>query len=325
MPGSPLQSAQSPARTPGERTLLSRLGRSWSARVGNVLVALGLLAMLFAGAWQTGLVPGSRVVVPEPAALVRAREAAGGGSNIREVSAAPAATPTVPAATATPSGAPTANPAPTVEASSPPEPTAGITPSPSSEPVAGVASPEPSPPLPGARPVEHVGPMAAVPDLVDRVENTEQIKPGYATHLEIPSIQLETEVEQAGIKTNANGEPEWETLPFVAAHYGDLTALVGARGNAVISGHVVTLNEGNVFRNLNQLDLHDEIRVHTDTGDVHRFEVVTVKLVPPTEVSVLDPTADVTLTLITCGGEFDPVRREFSDRLIIVAKPLPAE
>jgi sortase (surface protein transpeptidase) len=36
----------------------------------------------------------------------------------------------------------------------------------------------------------------------------------------------------------------------------------------------------------------------------------------------MDPTPDETLTLITCGGTFDPISREFSDRLIVVAKPL---
>jgi sortase (surface protein transpeptidase) len=36
----------------------------------------------------------------------------------------------------------------------------------------------------------------------------------------------------------------------------------------------------------------------------------------------MDPTPDERLTLITCGGTFDPVKREFSDRLIVVARPL---
>jgi sortase (surface protein transpeptidase) len=46
-------------------------------------------------------------------------------------------------------------------------------------------------------------------------------------------------------------------MPFVAVHYGDLTSLIGALGNAVIAGHVLTLNEGNVFRFLYQLEVDD--------------------------------------------------------------------
>jgi sortase (surface protein transpeptidase) len=49
--------------------------------------------------------------------------------------------------------------------------------------------------------------------------------------------------------------------------------------------------------------------------------VVGVQLVPPSDTAVMAPTPDQTLTLITCGGTFDPVRREFSDRLIVIAKP----
>ena len=50
--------------------------------------------------------------------------------------------------------------------------------------------------------------------------------------------------------------------------------------------------------------------------------MVDVKLVPPEDTSVMASTPDETLTLITCGGTFDPVKREFSDRLIVTAKPL---
>jgi LPXTG-site transpeptidase (sortase) family protein len=116
------------------------------------------------------------------------------------------------------------------------------------------------------------------------------------------------------------GNPTWETKPFVAVHYGDLTALVGARGNAVIAGHVVTLYEGNVFRNLYRVDLSDRIEVWDDQDREHDFFVVDVKLVPPTDMSPMSPTPDRTLTLITCGGTFDPVKREFSERLIVIAK-----
>ena len=144
----------------------------------------------------------------------------------------------------------------------------------------------------------------------------------HAVRLAIPSIKLDTPVQQAGIVEDAHGNPVWQTLPFVAVHYGDLTALIGQAGNAVIAGHVVTLNEGNVFRFLYQLDLDDQIQVWDDHERERDYHVVDVRLVPPTDTSVMDPTPDETLTLITCGGTFDPIRREFSDRLIVVAKPV---
>jgi LPXTG-site transpeptidase (sortase) family protein len=145
---------------------------------------------------------------------------------------------------------------------------------------------------------------------------------GYATRLVIPAIGVETEVDQAGLVPGADGEPSWQTLPFVAVHYGDLTSRVGVPGNAVIAGHVVTLNEGNVFRDLNRLDIADRVTVWDDQDRAHEYEVVDLRLVPPSDTSVMEPTSDETLTLITCGGTFDPRRREFSARLIVVAKPV---
>ena len=48
----------------------------------------------------------------------------------------------------------------------------------------------------------------------------------------------------------------------------------------------------------------DQLLVHS-----HRdYHVVDVKLVPPSDVSVMDQTPDETLTLITCGGTFDRIR-----------------
>jgi sortase A len=141
--------------------------------------------------------------------------------------------------------------------------------------------------------------------------------------LAIPAIKLDTPVKQGGIVEDADGKPVWQTLPFVAVHYADLTALVGQRGNAVIAGHVVTLSEGNVFRFLYQVDLGDEVLIWDQRDKVHAFSVTDVKLVPPTDLSVMDPTPDPTLTLITCGGTFDPVKREFSDRLIVTASRVP--
>jgi LPXTG-site transpeptidase (sortase) family protein len=144
--------------------------------------------------------------------------------------------------------------------------------------------------------------------------------PGYAVRLSISSIGLDTPVKQGSLVVDRRGNPTWETLPFVAVHYGDLTARVGATGNAVIAGHVVTLYEGNVFRNLYRVQLDDQIQVWDDEDREHDFVVVDVKLVLPTDMSPMAPTPDRTLTLITCGGTFDPVKREFSERLIVTAK-----
>jgi LPXTG-site transpeptidase (sortase) family protein len=162
-----------------------------------------------------------------------------------------------------------------------------------------------------------------VADAQDRATRGAERPTGYAVRLAIPSISLDTSVVQGGIVQDSHGNSIWQTLPFVAVHYGDLTALLGAEGNAVISGHVVTINEGNVFRSLYQVGIDDEVQVWDQQDREYDYHVVDIKLVPPSDVSVMEPTPDETLTLITCGGSFDRVRREFSERLIVTAKPLP--
>lgn len=147
------------------------------------------------------------------------------------------------------------------------------------------------------------------------------LMPGVAQRLVISSIGLDTQVVAGGTRRTSEGVLEWETVPFVAVHYAQLTALVGAPGNAVIAGHVATRQDGNVFSDLYKVELGDTVDVWDERDAVHSFAVTGVKLVPPSDTSVMDETPDATLTLMTCGGTFDSARRLFSDRLVVTAKP----
>jgi LPXTG-site transpeptidase (sortase) family protein len=157
----------------------------------------------------------------------------------------------------------------------------------------------------------------AVADADDRPYWGDRPRPGLAVHLEIASVDIKTDVTEGGVIVNKQGQLEWQTVPFIAVQYRE-TALVGARGNAVISGHVVTISEGNVFRNLYKVNIGDEVKVQTADG---RFTYIVdeVKLVPPQAIEVMAQTPRAVLTLITCGGEFDTKTRSFSDRQIVVA------
>lgn len=72
------------------------------------------------------------------------------------------------------------------------------------------------------------------------------------------------------------------------------TAAPGGSGNTGIAGH-----RDGFFRVLEGIALGDRIELETLAG-VERFEVVETRIVPPTEVGVLDPTTERTLTLVTC-------------------------
>jgi sortase A len=71
----------------------------------------------------------------------------------------------------------------------------------------------------------------------------------------------------------------------------------GERGNLVLSAHNDIFGE--LFRDLDQLKPGDEILIQTSTQDYSYF-VTGTRIVEPTEVSVLEPTAKPTITLISC-------------------------
>jgi sortase A len=107
---------------------------------------------------------------------------------------------------------------------------------------------------------------------------------GLIGRIEIPRIGLSAVVFQ-GI-----GE---DTLRVAVGHIPG-TVLPGQLGNAGLAGHRDTF-----FRPLRSIIQNDLITVTTLRGE-YRYRVVSTRVVGPVEVSVLGPTANETLTLVTC-------------------------
>lgn len=118
--------------------------------------------------------------------------------------------------------------------------------------------------------------------------------------LEIPKLDLTVAVVE-GTEVN--------DLKYAVGHFKD-TALPGEKGNFCVAGHrSYTYNE--YFNRLDELKVGDIIRVRTEKG-TFEYEMYEQKIVEPKEVSVLNPTKDATITLVTCT----PIRVA-SHRLII--------
>ncbi|MFN8637178.1 MAG: class F sortase [Chloroflexota bacterium] len=254
--------------------------------LGGLFVLAGLLFLGYAVGIYLEILPGSKVVVPKPVALEQPR---------------PTVEPTRTPLPVVESATPTLRPAPTRQT---------VAAKPTMRPITGAMLAPPDPAL-------YDIPLVS-PDSDDRAFWGDRPRPALATHLEIPAVGIDTEVTEGGVIVNKQGQLEWQTVPFIAVQYRE-TALIGARGNAVISGHVVTIAEGNVFRNLYKVNIGDEVHVETPNGR-YVYVVDDVKLVPPTNIEVMAPSSTATLTLITCGGEFDTRTRSFSDRQIVIAK-----
>jgi sortase A len=93
-------------------------------------------------------------------------------------------------------------------------------------------------------------------------------------------------------------------------HYPD-SPFPGQVGSAAIAGHRTTY--GAPFNRIDELAVGDPILIQTISG-TFRYTVSQQLVVGPKEVSVLNPTAEATLTLTTCNPKFSA-----SQRLIVKA------
>lgn len=107
---------------------------------------------------------------------------------------------------------------------------------------------------------------------------------GLIGRIEIPRLGLSAIVAEGTDKT---------TLRRAVGHISG-TALPGQPGNAGLTGHRDTF-----FRPLRDI-LQNDIITLTTLGGEFRYRVVSTRVVKPTEVSVLHPTGNEILTLVTC-------------------------
>ena len=107
---------------------------------------------------------------------------------------------------------------------------------------------------------------------------------GLIGRVEIPKLHLSAVVFQGS---------DSSVLDHGIGHV-DSTALPGQPGNVVLAAHRDTF-----FRSLRNIRKGDLVTVTTESGP-RNYEVSSTEIVKPTEVSVLNPTAEPTLTLITC-------------------------
>jgi sortase A len=134
-----------------------------------------------------------------------------------------------------------------------------------------------------------------------------------AKRLIIPSIGLDSKVIQLGTKLDKYGKIAWETAPFAVGQHKGMAG-PGQNGNMVLSGHISSPNEGNVFHALPQLKVGEGVIVATDERQ-YLYRVESTSTVSPDDVSVLDQTPDPTLTLLTCYPD-----RIYSQRWVVKAR-----
>ena len=126
--------------------------------------------------------------------------------------------------------------------------------------------------------------------------------PEQATRIQIPAIGVDAPVVEGD---------DWEALKQGAGHHIG-TANPGESDNSIISAHNDIFGE--IFRRLPDVDLGDEVLLHT-ASQIYRYVVTQKRVIEPSEVSVMYPTSSPVLTLISCY----PYRID-THRIVVIAE-----
>jgi sortase A len=131
-------------------------------------------------------------------------------------------------------------------------------------------------------------------------------RPATVGTIEIPAVGLSTLVLEGD---------DARILALAVGHIPG-TAVPGPSGNVGLAGHRNTF-----FRPLQKIKVGDEIRFSTGSG-IFRYRVVSLRVVFPSAIEVLDYTQRPTLTLVTCY----PFHTSGAapERLIVRAEMVPA-
>jgi LPXTG-site transpeptidase (sortase) family protein len=120
------------------------------------------------------------------------------------------------------------------------------------------------------------------------------------------------------------GAETWEIAPWETrvGHFSGTSWLSShdSSGNIVIGGHA-EYPDGTpaVFAELDKLRIHDTVTLHFG-GLPYRYRVTEMRYVAQDDLTVLYPTTQDQLTLITCDEvSYDPVSKTYAKRLVIIA------
>ncbi len=144
----------------------------------------------------------------------------------------------------------------------------------------------------------------------------------------IEGAGVDAKVEKGNI---IDGFMESPTGPADVTWYQQ-TDLLGEVGNVVMVGYADSWEVGPaVFANLADLERGDEIVANGIDGNTYAYAVESVDLydvadllddtanvvIEPSSGQIIGPTGEASITLITCGGEFDYDRAGYLSRVVV--------
>lgn len=135
----------------------------------------------------------------------------------------------------------------------------------------------------------------------------------------IPSIEVSSPLEHLGLDDQKGMETPRDPAKAGWYHPGPSP---GAKGPAVIAGHVTWNGTPSVFFKLATLAAGDTITVRREDGITAEFAVDRVEQYPKDRFPTVDVYRNLDhagLRLITCGGDYSTADRHYSDNIVVYA------
>ncbi len=182
-----------------------------------------------------------------------------------------------------------------------------------------------APPASGGREsAQPVAPTAPVPAVPTRDAAPQPVTEVPApTRVQIPALGVDAPVDPMGVAPDGQMALPDDVSRIGWYRYGPVP---GADGSAVIAGHVDDQEQGpGALEPLRAAEIGAEVVVTDAAGTTTRWRVVSRELITkqvlPLE-QIFTRSGPARLTLITCGGPFDPELRNYRDNVVVVAEPV---
>ncbi len=161
--------------------------------------------------------------------------------------------------------------------------------------------------------------------LISPITVSSEATPGTPSQLIIPSLRIQASVEQVGI--DKKGAMDVPKNVYNVAWYQP-GSIPGAIGNAVINGHVDTpTGKPSVFYGIKMLKTGDLIYIKDKNNKMYKFVVTDTTSYNTNEVPLeyIFGSNEISskLFLITCGGIYDTVQKDYTKRVVVTALHAP--
>ena len=136
-------------------------------------------------------------------------------------------------------------------------------------------------------------------------------------HIDIPSIGTHAQIVPLG--EDDDGAMAAPSDPDTVGWY-QLGVGIGTAGNALLDGHVDWGGRLRVFGLLSRLQPGDTFSITDADGDVLTYDVTWTRMYEADTApldEIFQQTSDEEVTLITCGGAFDPAIHMYVSRWIV--------